>query len=156
MFVAEPEQLDDLISKSDTLTTQELVDEIHKIGFEEGLSVDPAEVPEVTDLMKDLSLAISTTPVSTIKNYGDIVEGIVQRSSDLTPQQQSLNYTSSVNSALDNYSTASNVDVFYTASNMPILTFQPTQKELESLAKMSEIVEKPKRGRKPGKNTGKK
>lgn len=169
MFVAEPEAFDELMSKADSLTTQELVDEIHKIGAAEGVVINPSEAPEVSELIKDLSSEICAHyPTSTsVKCYDSVAEGVIQRSVDLTPQQ-SLNYTSSVNSTLSNYSpsdvTSSIVgSTMYVASNtslpldsFTVTSFQPTQKELESITKVSEIVEKPRRGRKPFKNTVKK
>lgn len=170
MFVAEPEVFDELMSKADSLTTQELVDEIHKIGANEGVDINPSEVPEVNELMKDLSFEIDrykqSVPLTSVKSYDSVVEGVIQRSVDLTPQQ-SLNYTSSVSPAFDNYSVTSDTpiaSVMYVASNPTFSmsanfsssVFQPTQKELESITKVSEIVEKPKRGRKPSKNSGKK
>jgi hypothetical protein len=162
MFVAEPGAFDDLISKADSLTTQELVDEIQKIGINGGVSVNPSEVPEVEDLFKDLSSVISSPNqnVLNVKSYGDIAEGVVQRSVDLTPQQQ-FNYTSSVNSAFSNYSApdtsvGSTMFISNAVSVSPFAEFQPTQKELQSMARVSEIVDKPKRGRKPSRNSGKK
>lgn len=148
MFVAEPEVFDELMSKADSLTTQELVEEIHKIGANEGVIVSLSEVPEVDELIKDLSSEIYKPVTTSVKRYDNVVEGVIQRSVDLTPQQ-SLNYTSSMDSAFNNYSTASN-------SIFSVNGFQPTQKELESITKVSEIVDKPKRGRKSSKNSGKK
>jgi hypothetical protein len=110
MFVAEPEALDDLVARSDDMTTQELVEEIHQFGTEVGAPVNPTDTPEVKDLMKDLSLAMATSAVSLPNNvttyddvatkygYDDVTEGVVTRSVDLTPQQ--LNYTGSSVSTL--------------------------------------------------------
>jgi len=148
MFVAEAEALDDLIAKADNLTAQELVDEIHKVGIEGGVSINPIDAPEVEELMKDLStvLNVSSSLGSSVVTYEDIAEGVVNRSVELTPQ--SLNYTGSSDSALGNF----NVNDSVLTSD---LVFNPTKKELESAKQISTIVEKPRRGRK-SKNMGKK
>jgi hypothetical protein len=193
MFVAEPEAFDDLMAKADDLTTQELVEEIHRIGAVGGVSVNPADTPEVSDLMKDLSACIEPNFCTSVKTYDNIAEGVITRSVDLTPQQ--LNYTSSDSSTFGNNSLISNTllnngtaavnncynaadyssppSVLYTSNvttagaagglhgtlinctpSQTGLTFPPTQKEIQGAAKVSEIVEKPKRGRKPSKITG--
>ena len=169
MFIAsDPAAFNDLMAKSDDLTTQELAEEINKIN--DGVSFDEKEIPEVKDLMKDLSSAISSPTGFYIKNYDEIniTGGMVTRSVDLTPQQQ-LNYTGSDSYASSNdfplqSTTFSSNSVFY---NSPLDTclsfnsensaiesnFKLTQKELESLTKVSsEIIEKPKRSRKSYKN----
>lgn len=176
MFVAPPDALDELISKADDLTAQELVSEIHNIGAAEGVSVNPTDAPEVGDLMKDLSSALGvSTPASlNVTTYGEVTGGVVTRSVDLTPQ---LNYTGSNNSAFSNVSFNStiapsfstvaslgNIDPAsavidtstYLTANASALSFKPTQKEVESASKISALAEKPKRGRKPTKNLGKK
>jgi hypothetical protein len=181
MFVAEAEAIDDLMAKADNLTAQELILEIKKAGTEIG---DPASVtaaPEVKDLMKDISLALSTDSVSLtnmnlgseVKTYADITEGVVTRSVELTPQ---LNYTGSSAPTFSDVSFASNsmsgpsatlsynapmassgIGTFFTASSTLVPgAFHPTQKEVEGASKISNIVEKPKRGRKPSKITGNK
>jgi hypothetical protein len=179
MFVAEPEAIDDLMAKADTLTAQELVNEIKKAGTEIG---DPASVtsaPEVNDLMKDISLAMNSVSLtdnlgSEVKTYDNISEGMVTRSVDLTPQ---LNYTgssvptfgdvTSVNLAgtsasssilYSSNTTASNGlgAYFVSTASAPLVAFHPTQKEVEGANKVASIAEKPKRGRKPSKITGNK
>lgn len=188
MFVTtDPKALDDLMAKSDDLTAQELVEEIHKIGAEGGVSINPSDAPEVEELMKDISSAISVSPPNSVTTYddvaakygynsGDIAEGVVTRSVELTPQ---LNYTGSINPAFSNVSFNASVEgtaapsASYLVANTSIdartsvapasflgladtSLFKPTQKELESATKVSTIADKPRRGRKPSKNTGKK
>jgi hypothetical protein len=166
MFVtSDAEALDDLVSKSDDLTAQELVEEIHKVGAEGGGFVNPTDAPEVEELMKDISSVITVPPtyLGGVKTYDNIAEGVVMRSVDLTPQQ--LNYTGSSNSAFGNNFNYSNsiadvnmslVNNTSSASVFNVSTFQPTQKEIESVSRVTEIVEKPKRGRKSLKNLGNK
>jgi hypothetical protein len=171
MFVAEPEALDDLVARSDDLTTQELVEEIHQFGTEVGAPVNPTDTPEVKDLMKDLSLAIATSPTfdlgqSSVMTYDDVTEGVVTRSVDLTPQQ--LNYTGSSVSTLSsvafNSAAGEILPVASAASLVPpqVTTgfikygdavpaaapavyvsnsFGPTQKELEGAIKVSGLAD---------------
>lgn len=177
MFVAADDTLDELMAKSDDLTTRELVDEIHKIGAAAGAPVNPTDAPEVGDLMKDLSFALNT-PVNysgvEVKTLANVAEGVVARSVDLTPQH--LNYTDSGNSTFGNNFylvastglTATNSLVGTTESSTLLraasargavfssAAFHPTQKELESASRISAAVEKPRRGRKPSKNRDKK
>jgi hypothetical protein len=184
MFVAEPEALDDLVARSDDLTTQELVEEINQFGTEVGAPVNPTDTPEVKDLMKDLSLAMATSAVSlsnSVTTYDDVAakygyenvtEGVVARSVDLTPQQ--LNYTGSSAPIFSNVALNASVGssiLAATASSASLVSptpaaasavyvsnsFQPTQKELESAVKISGLADsRPKRGRKPSKNLGNK
>jgi hypothetical protein len=173
MFVAQPDDLDNLMAKADDLTVQELAEEINKVGVEVGVPLSPTETPEVEDLMKDLSSTISApnTGSLTVMTYDNIAGGVVARSVDLTPQQ--FNYTGSTNPAPSSFSlSASDAALGGTfATNSVCLnasvggaaipaiyaaSFQPTQKELETVAKVSEIAEKPKRGRKPSKHLGRK
>ena len=101
--------------------------------------------------------------------YDSVAEGVVNRSVEETPQ---LNYTGSNNLAPSNYSfnssTCMTPGVEYAPANYfvggaptaPVTTsfasnFKPTQKELESASKVLEVVEKPRRGRKPSKNSRK-
>lgn len=189
MFVTtDPKALDDLMAKSDDLTAQELVEEIHKIGAEGGVSINPTDAPEVEELMKDLSSAISVSPPNSVTTYedvaakygydsGDITEGVVTRSVELTPQQ--INYTGSINPAFSNVSFNASVEGTAVPSSSYLVAntivdarpsiatagflgladttlFKPTQKELESATKVSAIADKPRRGRKPSKNLGKK
>lgn len=167
MFVAEnPESLDELIAKSDDLTASELVEEIHRVGASAGAPVNPTDAPEMEELMKDLSSAINSPNLGSINiaTYDEISDGVVARSVDLTPQQ--LNYTGSANYAFG-ASLNSSVsclapqpasgfikygDVPQATSTFVSTAFQPTQKELESAARISSAVtEKPRRGRKPSK-----
>lgn len=150
MFVVEPEVLDDLITKSDNLTTQELVDEINKIGVDAGVQVNPAEVPEVYELMHGFAATLDSMPTSSVVNYNDVTEGVITRSVDLTPQ--SLNYTGSSDSAFGN---SFNDNLSYPGTTLNVVTngtFKPTQKELDSVNKVSVMTAvKSKRGRKPSK-----
>lgn len=192
MFVAEPEALDELMAESDNMTTQELVSEIQKIGgyeitnklptiLQNGVSsfVNTSQVPEMQDLIKDLSAALSPTSLSltdSVKTYDSLAntEGVVVRNVDLTPQ--SINYTSSTNSAFGIASispltiTANSVSAVMPASAptssyvMATSVFQPTPKEIEKAheafskvaSDLRATVTKARRGRKPSKKTGKK
>jgi hypothetical protein len=167
----DPEALNDLMVRSDDLTAQELVEEIHKIGADGGVSVNPNDAPEVGELMRDLSSAL-TVPKNfsgtDVRTYDNIAEGVVTRSVDLTPQH--LNYTGSANPAFSNTFFNSTPDIGSTSSCFVAsaatagaagflgLTdsgaFQPTQKELESATRVSAIADKPRRGRKRSKITG--
>lgn len=174
MFVAPEGALDELISKADDLTAQELVSEISNIGVAEGVSINPTDAPEVVDLMKDLSSALGgSTPELNVTTYGETTGGVIARSVDLTPQ---LNYTGSANPAFSNvsfnstiapsFSTVASFGTIdpasavigtsnYLAASASAIPFKPTQKEVESASKVSALAEKPKRGRKPTKNLGK-
>jgi hypothetical protein len=170
MFVTtDPEALDELMVRSDDLTAQELVEEIHKIGADGGVSVNPNDAPEVGELMRDLSSAL-TVPKNfsgtDVRTYDSVAEGVVKRSVDLTPQH--LNYTGSASPAFSNVSFNSaepTISSCFVASAAPAATagflgltdsraFQPTQKELESVTRVSAITDKPRMGRKRSKITG--
>jgi hypothetical protein len=174
MFVtSDPVAMQDLLSKSDDLTAQELVEEIHKIGAEAGAPVNPGDAPEVQDLMKDISSALSVASLDNLAPAGSIMydgltEGIVNRSVDLTPQQ--LNYTgsssyafsadlstgggvnlnASISSLVPSQPTTGFIKYGDTPPTIAAAAFQPTQKEIESAARISSAVpvEKPRRGRK--------
>lgn len=177
MFVtSDPVAMQDLLSKSDDLTAQELVEEIHKIGAEAGAPVNPGDAPEVQDLMKDISSALSVASLDNLAPaestmYDGLTEGVVNRSVDLTPQQ--LNYTGSSSYAFSADLSTNSVSlsdgpsatasfiapklntgfIKYGDTAQPTIAaaaFQPTQKELESAARISSAVpaEKPRRGRK--------
>lgn len=164
MFTTEdPAALDDLVAKSDDLTAKELVDEIHKIGASAGAPVNPTDAPEVEDLMKDLSSAMSNlAPANfgsvSIVSYDDLSEGIVTRSVDLTPQPidytSSTSYTFSTNSTSAGFPPPPATGFIKYGDEVPqtnfVAAFQPTQKELESAARISttNVTEKPRRGRK--------
>ena len=82
MFVPEDETLDDLIKKSENLTAQELVDEVYKAGVDVGISINPSEVVEVTDLMKDMASGLKDDfKDSTITEYSS-VKDILDSSTD--------------------------------------------------------------------------
>lgn len=181
MFVATNEEaLEDLVAKSDDLTTKELVDEIHKIGADAGAPVNPADAPEVGELIKDLSFALSTPNLDSINvtNYEDFTDGVVTRSIDSTPQPiytGSSGLTVSTGSTIvgGSLSQSANCSTFYAASNTPVAStlavstqgygaaqpsilnsFHPTAKEMATAARISSIVpdERPRRGRKSLKN----
>jgi len=168
MFLADQDAMDDLIARSNDLTTQELVDEIHQIGRTTGVSINPAEAPEVSDLMKDLSSAIDySTPsvlTNSVKLYGDSTGGIVMRSADLTPQQSdytgsaNCNYVSGVTLGANfgsNFSaqpaTSFAAMVSQELSENNTLSFSPTQKEIDAIKKVASVapadVRPKKRGR---------
>lgn len=169
LLTADQEQLEDLLAQSDNLTTNELADEISKIGSDSGTSVNIGEVPEMQELMKDLSCAINN-PVNfsgiEVKTYANVADGVVNRSNDLTPQ--TLNYANSSYSTLGDTAfsvatpaitssvvVAATTDstMFKTSGQLSTL-FQPTQKEIASASALTNSVkEKPRRGRKP-KNQG--
>lgn len=177
MFVAEPDALDDLVAKSNDLAAQELVEEINQFGTEMEAPINPSDTAEVKDLMKDISLAIATSSPfdlgqASVMTYDNVTEGVVTRSVDLTPQQ--FNYTGSSVPTFSNVSLNASVDssiLGATASAASLVSplpaaasavyvsnsFQPTQKELESVARVSGLADsRPKRGRKPSKNLGNK
>lgn len=171
MFVTtDPEAFYDLMDKSDNLTAQELVEEIHKIGAEGGVSVNPSDAPEVLELMKDISSAVNTPKnllkqdltIAEVNTINSFAGGVFTRGVDLTPQQ--LNYTSPDNSAPSNVfynasytgDISNNSSVGIIGSNCVTSTFQPTQKEMQSAVRVSAIVDKPRRGRKSSKITGNK
>jgi len=160
MFVAEPDMLNDLVAKADNLTAQELAEEITKVGAEGGVPVNPTDVPEMQELVKDFSLTLNSSIAPHITNYQDITEGMVARSVDLTPQ---LNYTDSSAPTFSNISFNSSMtqqdaaqNVFLANTTNVATNFVPTQKEIESINKISSFTDKPrvKRGRKPSKITG--
>lgn len=171
MFVtSDPIAMQDLLAKSDDLTTFELVEEIQKIGAEAGAPVNPSDAPEVQDLMKDISSALSVAAMDNlaplgpnVATYDSLTEGVVNRSVDLTPQQ--LNYTGSTSYTFGTDFTGlppKPVTGFIkygdgatglsgngtTVATFVSSTFQPTQKELESAARITSVAEKPRRGRK--------
>jgi hypothetical protein len=96
MFVAEPAALDELVAKADTLTAQELVNEIKKCGDE----ITPPQLsdPEISDLLKDINAPISNASLLT-----NNAEGLVSRTVDLSTPQQ-INYTSSTDQPLGTFS----------------------------------------------------
>lgn len=169
MFVAPEAVLDDLVSKADDMTTQELVSEIQRIGSSADMPVDVNSVPEVQDLYKDLSNVLTSPTSSSVRVYGDSAEGVVTRSVDLTPQ---LNYTSSNSSAFGSLtsdcainsdssflggtthewsppsalSTPTAASVFFNSSGATG-AFKPTQKEIESASRSLESP-RARRGRK--------
>ena len=157
MFVAPPEALEEI-------TDQPLADIT---------SFDTVSVPELTETFGELLM----TPVySSVKIYDNVAEGVVNRSVDSTPQ---LNYTGSNSLAPSNYfqnsasaSTFSSMpaaagsvinDSYFVGSEDARLGisavypggFKPTQKELDSASKSLEVTERPRRGRKPSKNSRK-
>jgi hypothetical protein len=149
------------------------------------LSDEIQEQPEVQDLLKNLSSALapggSPFPAgfdNSVKTYGmTATDGLVNRSVDLTTPQQ-INYTGStsqpVSSSFSTFSHSeplpfyvSGIDassaggICFNSSNLTMqptsftAVFQPTQKELESVAKVIETSDDTlprKRGRKPFKN----
>lgn len=149
-------EVDNLIAESDDLAVQELLKEIDNVGTLEGISVNSSDTPEVKDLMKEISCAIGTTaskPVSSqVTIYDNITDGVVKRSVDLTSQP--LNYTSSVSSTLSDMSPAS-CNIILNDCTIDS-TFRPTQKELDSVKKVSAIDARPRRGRKSSKPQGNK
>lgn len=172
MFVAPPESLEEISEQSDPLS------EFVPLTTED--MTNTVAIPELTETFGDL---LMTPKVAPVKIYGNVVEGVVTRSVDLTPQ---LNYTGSTNPAFDNCSVSGNIDLsanpltnntnsltatgiisnanYFIGHNSASLgsnnalfnnAFKPTQKELESANKVLEVIEKPKRGRKPFKNSRK-
>lgn len=163
MLIADDEAFDKLAEQSDSLATQELAEQLSKFSGTTVSNCLPSVnvVPEVQDLLKDLTAAF-TTPNSvlgfnnSVKTYGSTGADSIVNRIELTPQL--TNYTDSVNDTIS--------DPFYI--NIPnVLTpavgatgaFKPTQKEIESVTKTIEKVAndlhaqvvKSKRGRKPSK-----
>jgi hypothetical protein len=187
MFVTDDETLDDLVAESDNLTVQELQNQIAQVSeaipagtfskmphlADKTNSVQTivhSVVPEMQDLIKDISTALSPPVLSMLGNNDGVrtydslgnTGGIVVRNVETTPQ--SINYTSSTNYASSfpgtvlslNSSPASSY-VVGTSIRQP--SPEEIQKAQEVLGKVSsEIrsVAKAKRGRKPSKNSGKK
>lgn len=178
MFMADGATLDKLFAESDQMNIRELADEIKNItGSKENsfeLNDTLNAVPEMQDLIKDISASLASMPSSGITTYDNRVSsgGVVVRNVELTPQ--SINYTSSTNSAF-----GSSIPSFVTTNSVLNIApdapqsafvlasgFHPSSKEIEqahqSFAKMSDGIRstmaaaKPKRGRKPSKKTGKK
>lgn len=156
IFVADENSLEQLVAQSDDLTTQELVGEIQKIS---GTDISTSEVPEFSDLLKDLTSVVATnSSENSIKFYQNLsTEGLINRDVDLSPQQ--FNYTSSGNQSFSLNNSTSDDNSFklmdssaissinYCAPAVASMTFIPTQKELIGATKISENLEKPKRGR---------
>jgi len=151
IFVADENALEELVAQSDDLTTQELVGEIQKIS---GVEISTTEVPEFNDLLKDLTAVVSSNSVidNSVKLYENLsTEGLVNRDVAFSPQQ--INYTSSNNQSFgfDNSFKMSELAptsaVNYCAPSVASMTFIPTQKELIGATKISDTIEKPKRGR---------
>lgn len=182
MFVAESETLDDLVAESDNMTAQELVDEIQKIsGSNEltslavnvaSLSNSVAKVPEMQDLIKDLSASLAPTSfvgfngVTTYDSLG-ATGGVVVRNVDVTPQ--SINYTSSTNSISGTSTSpfaASINAVMPTSFVMSSVQSQPSEQDITKAhqvlnkvaadIRISSSPPKARRGRKPSKKSGKK
>lgn len=132
--------IENLVEESDSLSTEELVNEIYSVAAIEGVTVDASEAPEVKDLMKEISCAIATPKNfsgDAVASYNDIAKGVIKRSVDSNSEQH-FNYTDSVDPAFSNLSNS----------------FKPTKKELESADKISDIIDIPKRRRKSLKNKG--
>lgn len=160
MFIAEPETIDQLVANSDQLTSEELIEEIGKIGAGEMTKVASKNfssvgsienTPEYSELIKGLTQVWSPTSITangTTSFFGNpSVEGIVSRSVDLTPQL----YT---NSTIVDNTLNSNSPAFGFVSNQtgPTGAFAPTQKEIEQASKTLQSASPPKkRGRKPSK-----
>jgi hypothetical protein len=160
MFVAPPEALEE-IAEQENWTSATLDVQLSETS-------DAVSVPELTETFGDL---LMTPAVSTIKTYSSVAEGVVNRSVDSTPQ---LNYTGSNSSAPSNYFQTSSLAMpaaagpavinnasYFIGSDegarlgVSAVGFKPTQKELEYASKALEVTEKPRRGRKPSKNSRK-
>lgn len=153
MFVAEPNTLDELVAQADDLTTQELVSHINKIGDtgslnfkplnvsfnDSGLSGSSSDTPVIQDILKDLSAVFYDKNLNNIKMYDSMgAEGIVNRNVNLTPQ----NYTESVNSTFSSDASISNNQLHC------INSLKPTQKEIENVKTVIEVIEKPVKSKK--------
>lgn len=92
---ADNETIDDLVAKADSLTAQELMEQIHEIGEHDGDSAVAPSAPELNDLLK--ALAPNSVNLTNPKVYGDIgqTEGLVSRTVDFNSTPQQINYTSS-------------------------------------------------------------
>lgn len=183
MFVAEGQTLDEIVAVSDSMNIQELANEISNIAGSDmntislnGVNVSETltKVPEMQDLIKDLTASLAPMPyaglggnVTTYDSLGN-TGGVVVRNVDVTPQ--SINYTSSTNSAFGTSANPLTVSANSVLSVSPtpqsayvLSNFQPTAKEIEkahqAVGKLTDEIRttmKPRRGRKPSKKTGKK
>lgn len=135
---SENEMIDDLVAKADSLSAQELIDQIHEIGVQGSDSAPSA--PELNDLLKALNPnALPNVPSP--KVYGDTssTEGLVSRTVDFNSTPQQINYTSSTDQTfgetlpLSNVNTVSmmsltdgQVSVASTTNASGFLNFSPT------------------------------
>jgi hypothetical protein len=168
MFVA-PEEVLEEIAKTDGLTPEEantkITAAVQKTFDNSNIpTMVASDIPELNDSL--LELFTPSTSVNNVALYSNSAGGVVTRSVDLTPQ---LNYTGSTNAAFgSNHLTSPSSSCHYDASHTSIAsindgsahplqsfvanTFGPTQKELLSSSKIMEVVDRPRRGRKPSKN----
>ena len=132
-------------------------------------TVDMTDIPELSESINDLF----SQPNYIVSNNLS-TEGVITRSVDSTPQ---LNYTGSNNAAFSSNLINGDAEGFTTTTNVSSLissasqsrnlmdsgsnftsynnTFGPTQRELQATAKIMEVAERPRRGRKPFKTTRK-
>lgn len=159
MYVASEEMLNELVTKSDDLTTQELVGEIQKYSEVEVTNTAAVDTPEFQDLMKDLSTELwhdakASPNVNTLYNF--TTDGVINRNVEFSPQQ--INYTSSNESSLGSTlsftgSVAQNSTLSLGGlSDARVSNFYaPQAKTLESVSLISpdsvKLSDKPKRGR---------
>lgn len=166
LFAPESDGLEELVERADTLTTKELVEEIHKYG--EASAPEAPTMPELSDILKDIEPTGLMT--QSIKTYGGSgTEGMISRTVDLNSTPQQFNYTGSTGHPLGTYfvnsnfisSDASNkasnifpgeqyINLYSTSADIQsknltattseqVGAFKPTQKELAS-AKVLEAV----------------
>jgi hypothetical protein len=165
IFVSEPETIDDLVAKSEGLTTEQLVHELHKIAEPQSINVTGLVSPD-NELYTQIKTALSDVRLNNAFSdllSGESTEGVFNRTvHESTP----LTYTNGLNSTFST-SSLSVAEVATTAptgtslffnTNGPTGAFKPTQKELESAKLLVEESQEPpasapkKRGRKPSKN----
>jgi hypothetical protein len=172
MFVAPAQVIEETAERQGWRVLSE--DEIHrnaaKVDAYKISTVNVADIPELNDSLNDLFSPItSSDDLST--------EGVITRSVESTPQ---LNYTGSTNYTLSSNlinnnsisavptANVSNCSSVYFDQSRSLAdpdsstfttsydnTFGPTQKELQTSIKIMEVVERPRRGRKPFKTTKK-
>jgi hypothetical protein len=170
MFVAPPEALEEIAEQEQwsLVDGEGLRKTSDTLDVQLSETSDVVSVPELTETFGEL---LMTPASSTVKTYSSVAEGVVNRSVDSTPQ---LNYTGSNSLASSNYfQTSTNLampaaaatvinNAYYVGEDTrlgvaPVYPggFKPTQKELESASKALEVTERPRRGRKPSKNSKK-
>jgi hypothetical protein len=161
MFVASPEVIEKIAETGAWASLSE--EEIHKNAVKVDTSkidiVNATDVPGLNESINDLFYQ----PNNFLSNNLSSTEGGITRSTELEGLQFCTTNTiqSISNNSLIPTSTVSNCSFFDDSGTLSsfnskissgIATFGPTQKELQSSAKIMEIVEKPRRGRKPSKS----
>lgn len=173
-FVMEPDTFDELAAKSD-LTPKDLVNEIQREVTGVAAAIDGRLYTESS--LDEFSTSDAYVP-SIMAQGNFTAEGTVNRSVDLNTTPQQINYTGSTNHAFSSFSSslisgdagttfsttaampvaAGGASAYVVSNNSGVLafnnSFQPTQKELQTVSKVMETTDQlpRRRGRKPSKN----